>query len=156
MSSKHVVVFHSEPIVSYLGEEDVQGSLFYLKTSTVESEASSIFRTSRILPRPNIIFGVSAAGKNNNSVKGLRDLLNSVRILVLTNCEENGIAGVILISYCETPFVDSISIKPFFGALVKGNTGVVNIRKDFGSMEYNSSRAFKLNLNPVADSNLYT
>jgi hypothetical protein len=58
-----VVIFHSEPSVSYLGEEDVQGLLFYLKSSTVEAGASSIFKNVKVLPRPNIISGVSAAGK---------------------------------------------------------------------------------------------
>jgi len=64
-TAKNVVIFHSEPIVAFRGEGDmVQGRLFHLSTSAVPRDASSIFKTVQLLPQPNIIFGISAAGKN--------------------------------------------------------------------------------------------
>jgi hypothetical protein len=77
-------------------------------------------------------------------------------VSALTTCEAIGKPAALLVTYCETQHVDSISTKPFFDALEKGNAGVINIQQDFSKMPFNLSRSSKLNLTQVADSNLYT
>jgi len=133
-AAKKVVIFHSEPLVSYRGKKDVQGELFHLKSSTVQPDAS-ILKHTKVLPQPNIISGVSAA--------------------VLTECESAGKDGLLLVTYCETDSVDSISMKPFFEALEKGKQGSININQDFAHLTHNPSRSYKSNITPLADSNLY-